>query len=156
MLGFFKSPTFNDATLGTFTRSGGLWRGSIALADGKPVPLLLSGGRAEPDAEAIAEASKLAARFVSWRPTIETALFDHYGPYAESAGDGTTGEADSSCPVISAAHEVWPHATLVHVSITPLAGVMTTELGYTTAWDQEHTLGARFRSQDFLELCGSV
>jgi len=46
--------------------------------------------------------------------------------------------------------------SLVFVSVTPLDGVLTTELGYTTAWDEEHTLGVRFQSGKFIELCGSV
>jgi hypothetical protein len=46
--------------------------------------------------------------------------------------------------------------SLVFVSVTPLSGLLTTELGYTTAWDDEHTLGARFQSGRFIELCGSV
>lgn len=42
------------------------------------------------------------------------------------------------------------------VAISPLDGSLTTELGYTTAWDEEHTLGARFAGGTFIELCGSV
>ena len=42
------------------------------------------------------------------------------------------------------------------VSVTPLSGLLTTELGYTSAWDDEHTLGARFQLGKFVELCGSV
>jgi hypothetical protein len=52
--------------------------------------------------------------------------------------------------------DVWSHVSLVFVSVTPLGGVLTTELGYSTAWDDEHTLGARFQSGRFIELCGSV
>jgi hypothetical protein len=32
----------------------------------------------------------------------------------------------------------------------------TSELGYTTDWDEEHTLGARFQTGKFIELCGSM
>ena len=45
---------------------------------------------------------------------------------------------------------------LTFISIAPLGGVMTTELGYLTAWDEEHTLGARFVDGSFVELNGSV
>jgi hypothetical protein len=42
------------------------------------------------------------------------------------------------------------------VQVTPLSGVLTVEIGYRVGWDEEHTLGARFRSGQLLELCGSV
>ncbi|WP_295506892.1 hypothetical protein [Accumulibacter sp.] len=40
--------------------------------------------------------------------------------------------------------------------MTPLDDALTTELGYMTSWDEEHTLGARFQGDRFIELCGSV
>jgi hypothetical protein len=39
----------------------------------------------------------------------------------------------------------WSHVSLVFVSVATLSGLLTTELGYATAWDDEHTLGARFQ-----------
>ena len=42
------------------------------------------------------------------------------------------------------------------VSVEPLAGDLTLELGLRTAWDEEHTLGARFREGRLVELNGSV
>ena len=62
----------------------------------------------------------------------------------------------ATLPRIAAPGDVWSHVSLVFVSVTPLSGLLTTELGYTTAWDDEHTLGARFQSGRFIELCGSV
>jgi hypothetical protein len=35
--------------------------------------------------------------------------------------------------------------TVTFVQVTPLGGVLTVEIGYRVAWDEEHTLGARFR-----------
>ena len=63
-----------------------------------------------------------------------------------------------STPVlrISTPDEVWAHVTLSFVSVTPLAGALTVEFGFTTEWDEEHTLGARFQQGQLLELCGSV
>jgi len=52
--------------------------------------------------------------------------------------------------------QVWAYVSLAFVSVTPLSGFLTVELGYTTAWDEEHILGARFQAGKFLELCGSV
>ena len=114
-----------------------------------------SGTRTEPDAQALAAAREVAQAFVAWRPAIEQALFEHYEPYAEavSAGELPTSEA---LPRIAAPGEVWSHVSLVFVSVTPLGRLLTTELGYATAWDDEHTLGARFQSGKFIELCGSV
>jgi hypothetical protein len=91
-----------------------------------------------------------------WRPAIEQALFEHYEPYAEAVTAGELPSPNEALPRIAAPSEVWSHVSLVFVSITPLSGFLTTELGYTTAWDDEHTLGARFQSGKFIELCGSV
>ena len=156
MFSLFKSPAFRDPKLGEFARSRGHWRGSLAFEGIGSVPLVLSGTRTEPDAEALAKARTLASAFTSWRPAIESALFEHYGPYAEALAAGELPPPDSPLPSISAPNEVWPHVSLVFVSVTPLEGVLTPEFGYTTAWDEEHTLGARFQHGKFLELCGSV
>jgi len=42
------------------------------------------------------------------------------------------------------------------LAAAPIGGVMMTELGYDTAWDTEHTVGARFAGSEFIELNGSV
>jgi len=89
-------------------------------------------------------------------PAIEQALFEHYEPYAEAVTAGELPSPSEALPRIAAPSEVWSHVSLVFVSITPLSGFLTTELGYTTAWDDEHTLGARFQSGKYIELCGSV
>jgi hypothetical protein len=156
MFSLFKSPSFRDPLLGEFARSRGHWRGSLALEGIASVPLVLSGTRTQPDAKAIATARTLANAFTSWRPTIESALFEHYGPYAEALAAGELPPPSDPLPSIKAPSEVWPHVSLVFVSVTPLEGVLTSEFGYTTAWDEEHTLGARFEDGKFLELCGSV
>ncbi|MCB1932405.1 MAG: hypothetical protein KDI45_08025 [Candidatus Accumulibacter sp.] len=156
MFGLFKSPPFDDAQLGELQRSGGLWRGSIGALDGTRVPLAISGSRKEPDAQALRAAREVAGRFAGWRPIIEKALFDHYQPYAEALADDDS-PADG-CPAtpLARASEVWPLVTLVYVAVTPLDDALTTELGYMTSWDEEHTLGARFQGDSFVELCGSV
>ena len=94
--------------------------------------------------------------FASWRPAIEQALFEHYEPYAEAIAGGELPSPSDALPQIAVPADVWSHVSLVFVSVTPLGGVLTTEFGYTTAWDEEHTLGARFQSGRFIELCGSV
>jgi hypothetical protein len=52
--------------------------------------------------------------------------------------------------------EIWPHATAVHVIVDPLNPRFAVEIGYATAWDIEHTLGARLSNWRLVELNGSV
>lgn len=149
MFGLFKSTPFADPQLGKLVHERGLWRGALAVGGASAIPLAISGTRSAPDAQALAMAHEVAQSYASWRPAIEQALFEHYEPYGENA-------ADADVPRLAAPADVWDHVTLTHVSVTPLSGVLTTELGYTTAWDEEHTLGARFQSGRLVELCGSV
>jgi len=156
LFGLFKSKSFRDEQLGELARSRGRWRGSLALEADVSVPLALSGTRSEPDPEAVALAREVATHLATWRPTIEQALFEHYGPYAEAGAAGDPPPASEATPNIATSDQVWPHVSLVYVSIALLDGVLTTELGYDTAWDEEHTLGAQFQAGEFIELCGSV
>lgn len=147
MFGLFKSASFQDAALGELQYKRGFWRGSINLA-GQAVPLLMAGGKDQPDAQALALAQALPAQYAGLRPVIEQALFEHYEPYAEVEDHGV--------PKLTAASQVWPHVRLVHVLADDVDRVMALELGYAAAWDEEHTLGARFREGALLELNGSV
>jgi hypothetical protein len=155
MLGYFKSPPFRHPDLGDFARSRGHWRGKIELG-GTVVPLVLAGNRSEPDAQALQVALAIAPNFLAWRPVIEQALFEHYQPYAEAFAAGELQTGSDPVPRISAPADVWGHVTVAFVSVAPLDGVPTVEFGLTTAWDEEHTLGARFQAGRLLELCGSV
>ena len=156
MLSLFKSPRFSDPQLGMLERSRGLWRGSVALHPGVIVPFALAGTRTEPDQAALRAASDLIARFPSSRTFIEKALFEHYEPYAQALATGELEVTGEPLPKLADPSEVWPHVSPVFVSVTPLSGVLTTELGIAVAWDEEHTLGARFQAGKFVELCGSV
>lgn len=156
MFGLFKSAPFHDSQLGELLRSGGLWRGSIAVGADTNVPLAITGTRNEPDAQALQAAREVASRFADWRPIIEEALFDHYEPYGEAVADDEAAEGGGPAAPLAAASQVWPQVSLVYVAVTPLDDTLTTELGYTTSWDDEHTLGARFQGDKFIELCGSV
>ena len=155
MFGLFKSSPFVDSELGEFVRSRGFWRGNINLVS-RNIPFLLLGNKEKPDPLALALVRQIQAQYASWRPLIETALFEHYSPYAEAQADEELPPGSEPFPLITSASQVWPYVTLVHVSVLPLDGKLTIELGYTTAWDEEHTLGARFLNGAFLELCGSV
>ncbi len=155
MFGLFDSPPFSDPHLGTLRRERGLWRGRVLL-DGAHVPVALTGSRTAPDPQALDAARAISTNYSAWRPTIERALFEHYSPYAEAVDAGEIEPAQDDFPRLSAPAEVWPHTAIEFVQVTPLDGALAVEIGYRVAWDEEHTLGARFRAGEFLELCGSV
>jgi hypothetical protein len=155
MFGLFKSVRFSDPQLGELVRSQSNWRGSISLG-GCSASLIVSGSRSKPSAEAIDTARSLMHQFSALKSVIENALFEHYTPYAEALEAGELAPPSEPFPRLGAADQVWPHITLIFVSVTPLDGKLTTELGYVTAWDEEHTLGARFQEGTFVELCASV
>jgi hypothetical protein len=155
MLSFFKSPAFRDPQLGAFVRSRGHWRGELALG-GSTVPFVLAGGRSEPDVQALQLARTVSSHFPAWRAAIAEALFEHYQPYAEAVAAGEAPEPNTPLPRIGAPSDVWPHAVLVFVSVTPIDRALAIEFGFATAWDEEHTLGARFQGGKLLELNGSV
>lgn len=50
----------------------------------------------------------------------------------------------------------WSEAKLEVVLVVELDGELATELCYKVPWDEEHTLGARFRGTQWIELCGST
>lgn len=155
MFGLSRAPQFRDSQLGELACSRGHWRGVIRIAS-KAVPLALAGTRTEPDARASTAAREVALRYESWRPSIEAALFEHYGPCAGALAAGELEPPSEPLPDIIEAGQVWPHVSLVFVCVAPLRGVLTTELGYTAIWDEEHTLGVRFQNGTFVDLCGSV
>ena len=126
MFGLFKSAPFVDPQLGELRRSSSMWRGTLLLGDAR-VRLVLSGSRAAPDPKALSVARSISSDFPSWRPTIERALF-----------------------------AVWPHTVAEFVQVSPLGGQLTIEIGYRVGWNEEHTLGARLRDGQLVELCGSV
>lgn len=156
MFGLFKSQPFRDAQLGEFVRSRGHWRGSLTLDANSVAPLVLTGDRSQPDPQALSLARELPQLAQRLRPAIAEALFEHYQPYAEAVADGEPPAASGGLPLITSPVKVWPHVSLLFVSVTPLDGALTAELGFSVAWDEEHTLGARLRDGRLLELCGSV
>ncbi len=156
MFSLFKSQPFRDAQLGEFVRSRGHWRGSLTLDANSAAPLVLTGDRSQPDTQALSLAHELPQLAQRLRPAIAEALFEHYQPYAEAVVDGEPPAPAAGLPLITSPDNVWPHVSLLFVSVTPLDGTLTAELGYSVAWDEEHTLGARLRDGRLLELCGSV
>jgi hypothetical protein len=156
MFGLFKSAPFIDPQLAELRRSGGAWRGTLAFDASLTVPLVLPGSRSGPDPVAIRMARSVPEEFPSWRPAIESALFEHFSPYAEAVTAGALDPPSSGLPKIEKPDSVWPFTTVEFVQVAPLDGVLMVEIGYRVAWDEEHTLGARIRDGQLLELCGSV
>ena len=155
MFRLFKSPPFSDQQLGELRRSRGLWRGTVLLGEAT-VPLAVSGSRTAPDPQALKVAHSIPSSYAIWRPSIEHAMFEHYSPYAEAVAAGESEPPLDGLPTIEAPSGVWPHTDAEFVQVSPLDGKLTVEIGYRVGWDEEHTLGARFREGQFLELCGSV
>jgi hypothetical protein len=116
--------------------------------------LSLAGRHDEPDEAAMALAKELPPRFSSLLPSIETGLFEHYAPYREAFVAGEY--PGDSCPQIKNAEGVWPYVTPEHVLIESFSAGLTVEIAFHVAWDEEHTVAARFRDWQFIELNGSV
>ena len=100
------------------------------------MPLAVPGGRSRPDADAVATARTISTSYGGWRPALARMLADHHPE---------TVSVDSVA--------VPPP---VYAAVITLDGEPAVELGYRVDWDEEHTLGARFRGADAVELCGSV
>lgn len=157
MFGLFKSPRFTDPALGVLTRERGAWRGSVHVPGGGDVPVVLPGGREAPDAAALAAAARVPADYAAWKPLIAEALLEHARPYFETLAQDDDA-VDSEPPPVqpSTPHEVWLQVALQYLAVMPLDGLLTVELGYAAAWDDDHLLGARLRDGRLVELNGSV
>jgi hypothetical protein len=156
VFGLFKSSPFSHAVLGEFQRKNGIWRGTIALGDAK-APLALPGSRIAPDTNALVVARAIPSAYPQWREPIAAAMFEHYGPYAEAVAAGELEPPENGLPRIRQPQEVWPHTSVEFVAVITLdRSPGCVEIGYRVAWDEEHTLGARFRDGKLVELNGSV
>ncbi len=155
MFGWFKTPQFSDPLLGELRRTGGAWRGTIDLGDGR-VPLVIPGSRPVPDPAALAMARAVPSAYPQWRGLIAAAMFEHYAPYAEAVAAGEREAPEEGPPCITRPDEVWPHTAVEFVAVITLEGEPAVEIGYRAAWDEEHTLGARLRDGRLIELNGSV
>jgi hypothetical protein len=156
MFQLFRSRPYTDPDLGDLVRRRGMWRGRIDLPSAADVPLALIGSRTAPRPEALKIAAQLKQSIADLRPAIARALYEHYSPYAEAVAAGEEPVPMSALPAIEAPADVWRHVSMVFVSVAPLDGHLTAEIGFSTAWDEEHTLGVRFRDGQLIDLCGSV
>jgi len=122
-----------DPKLGELTRRGRSWRGHSRIG-----VVVVPGGRSGPDPTAVALVAAVLSDYEQIRPLVRDALADHR-PDSSSARDTSLEVPDP-----------------VHVTVISLDGQQVVELGYQVAWDEEHTLGARVRGGELVELCGSV
>ncbi len=155
MFSFLKATPHTDPLLGVLFRTRGLWRGTLALHEGQPVPLAIAGSRTAPDPDSLALARAVPAALPAWRPSIEAAVWTHIEPYLEAIAAGDDPAPAEVAPV-TRADALWPLITFTHIAAIPLDGRLVVELGLAIPWDEEHTLGARFREGRLIELCGSV
>lgn len=154
MFDLFKAPPYSDPEFGVLQRSGGYWRGKCMLRDLGEFVLLLAGDRKAPEPQAVEAARKLVELVAQNKHAMAEALFEHYTPYREAIDAGDLD--DRRAPEIRSAVEVWPHVSPEHVLIERVRGVMTAEVAFRTAWDEEHTVGAMFQAGIFVGLNGSV
>lgn len=134
-----KADPFADPELGELTWSRGGWRGQVSLGPLRSVPLFVPGSRREPDSDALAVARTVSLEVDRVQASIRAALDEHRAPYEDAAPLA----ADDTPPPTYAA-------------VIDLDGRLTIELGFEVSWDEEHTLGARLRDGQVIELNGSV
>jgi hypothetical protein len=154
MFGLFKSEDFQHPTLGIFKWVRGCWRGEVHLASGRVVPLVVIGTRKGPNPEAVEHAVNLRRDLQSVESQLMRALFEHHEPYAEAVQDGEL--AAGKVPKVNDGVEALALAEVDAVVVIELDGALATEVCYRVPWDEEHTLGARFRGPQWVELCGST
>jgi|GEM_PF-993529 len=152
----FKTRSFPDPVLGPLVRTRGQWRGAVALGHAQPIPLAVLGSGSQPDPAALATARQLSTSIEAWRPTIAQALHEHLVPYRDALADEPPSARRTALLAIERPEQVWAHVSLQAVAIIRLGGQVTAELAYAVAWDDDHIVGARFQSNRFLELCGSI
>ena len=155
MFGFFRTLPVTDAELGVLSHSRARWRGQLVL-EGGSVPLDIAGGRDAPDPQALALARGLPAAWSRHRDALAQALMAHYAPYQEAIAAGEEDPPIDPLPVVVRPSDVWPFVKLLSASVAPIDRKLVAEVALATAWDDEHTLGARFDASSFLELNGSI
>lgn len=155
MFDLFRTKPIVDPQLGELRRSRGAWRGTLML-DGRPVPLVVAGSRSGPEPEALRLARSVSAGYPTWQPEIAAAMLEHYTPYAEAVAAGEEEAPATGLPSIGEPSSVWAHASAEFVRVYALDRLLTIEIGYRVAWDEEHTLGAQIRDGRLAGLNGSV
>jgi hypothetical protein len=158
LLNRFLRRRYDDPLLGSLTGTWGGWRGQIVLGSGLAVPLVLAANvvhSATPGERRLQLARELTVRYAELVPAVERALFEHYAPYGEAIAAGDE-PPHPRVPLLTHPEQVRPFVSTVRVLIAPIGHVETVEIAYRAAWDDEHTLGARFQDWQLVELNGSI
>ena len=145
---FRAPPPREDPQLGSLLYSGGRWRGTVKMEEGKRTPLFLPGTRTAPAPEALQLAQKTTEWWIRVRPDVERELYEHYS----NGRDGGVPDL----PDIPRPNDVWSHVTLSSVEIGPHKSLDEFQVAIRTAWDEEHTLGALVRGGALVGLNGSI
>jgi hypothetical protein len=156
MFDLFRTADFQHPILGTLKWARGCWRGQVSLRGGMVVPLVVRGTRKGPDQEALNHAVSLDRDLQSVEPQLKQALIEHYEPYAEAVREEESKVDVGALPRVNSGAEALGLAEVEAVVVVDLDGALATEVCYRVPWDEEHTLGARFRGPCWVELCGST
>ena len=117
----FRTRQIADVALGTLDWRHGTWRGRVTLPGVGEAELWLPGSERAPSEPARAMVVEgLPYHWVALQPAIERALYDHYEPYRDAAGELDLEEVGDAIPAIARAADVWRHVRrpLVRVADT--------------------------------------
>lgn len=128
----------------------------IALPGHGPVEFRVAGDRKAPHTPSLEVARALASRYEALRERVAEELFAHFEPYGESVERGDADGDGRVPPPIGSAAEVWAHVSVPFAVVDATRPDFDAEIAFVTAWDEEHTLGARLKGARFVELCGSI
>ena len=143
---FFSSALFESGVLGNFEKINGLWEGSISLMGNKKTPILIFGNRSGPDFYALESMVEVLNSWDEISNEIQNSLFEHYlrGP-----------TWNDSYPRIDRAR-LMASVVFEQILVEMRRGRLVIEISIRTAWDEEHTLGARLVNLKLEELCESI
>ncbi len=154
MFSLFKVKDIEHPRLGTLHWRRGYWEASLSLPGMSAVRVLISGTKNSLLPNAEAEALRLPSASPEWKAKISQALFEHAEPYLSAMAEDP--ESNSLAAEVRSPSTAWDKAVLQAVVVHEIGGVMTSEFCFAAAWDEEHTLGARFQGGQWWELCGST
>lgn len=156
MFGLFKTEDTQHPALGTLRWHRGAWRGEVSFPADRKTPLIIGGTRRGPDPQAVQHAVRMLADYASIQDQLKHALYEHYEPYAEAVREGHLRLREGEFTEVTGPEHALRLAEPEAVAIVNLDGKLATEICYRVPWDEEHILGARFRGQQWVELCGST
>lgn len=155
-MALFGSDPYVHPTLGRLERKRGAWVGKVLLAGADTVPLRMAGDRTAPDATSVATAEQLDAVLAVHRERIAAELLEHLAPYRDAVEAGEYEPPEFPVHTIREPDDVWPQVRITGIDIDGTRRDYAVEVQLVVPWDEEHTLGARFTGEHFVELCGSV